>query len=261
MSKVIVIKIGGATFGQHDPILEDIVALQKKGKSLVVIHGGGNMVTEWLNRQGIETQFVRGERITDKPSLEIITAVLGGLANKQIVATINSLGGRAVGISGVDGALVQSRIANPKLGYVATVVKVDTTLLEALLKAGFIPVISPISYYAFDRPADAPLMLNINGDPLAGEIAAAIEAEKLIFLTDVAGVLDKDGKLLSIITTTQAKELIDSGIASGGMIPKLNACFKATTSKTTTCIVDGRRPHALINAIENDNTGTTIRAR
>jgi acetylglutamate kinase len=188
-------------------------------------------------------------------------AVLGGLVNKQIVATINNLGGRAVGISGVDGALVQSRIGNPELGYVGTTVKVDTAVLEALLTAGFIPVISPISYYAFDRPGDAPLMLNINGDPLAGEIAAAIGAEKLIFLTDVTGVLDKDGKLLSIITANQVKELIDSGTASGGMIPKLNACMTAATRNTITCIVDGHQPHALINAIENNNTGTIIRAR
>ncbi|MDD5288438.1 MAG: acetylglutamate kinase [Dehalococcoidales bacterium] len=261
MNKPIVIKIGGATFGKHDPILEDLVALQKQGKTLVVIHGGGNMVTEWLKKQGAETHFVCGERVTDKPTLEIATAVLGGLANKQIVATINSLGGRAVGISGVDGALVQSRISKPELGYVGTTVKVDTAVLEALLKGGFIPVIASVSYYAFDRPADAPLMLNINGDPLAGEIAAALGAEKLIFLTDVAGVLDKNGKLLSIIHTAEVKELIDSGTASGGMIPKLNACLTAAANKTITCIVDGRQPHALINAIDKDIVGTTIRAR
>jgi acetylglutamate kinase len=261
MEKPIVIKIGGATFGKRDPILEDIVALQKKGKSLVVIHGGGSMVTEWLKKQGIETKFVRGERITDKPALEIVAAVLGGLANKQIVATINHLGGRAVGISGVDGALIQGRIANPELGYVAGAVKVDTSVLDALLKAGFIPVISPITDFAFDRPADAPLMLNINGDPLAGEIATALGAEKLIFLTDVTGVLDKEGKLLNVITIHQAKELIDSGVASGGMIPKLNACLQAAANKTTTCIVDGRQPHSLITAIESDRAGTVIRAR
>ena len=261
MSKTIVIKIGGATFGKHDPILGDIVTLQKKGKSLVVIHGGGNMVTEWLKKQGIETRFVQGERITDKPSLEIVAAVLGGLANKQIVATINNLGGKAVGISGVDGTMVQSRVTNPELGYVGTIVRVDPTVLKALLKANFIPVIAPVTCYTFDRPADAPLMLNINGDPLAGEIAAAIGAEKLIFLTDVVGVLDKEGKLLSNLNVAQAKELLQTGTASGGMIPKLNACLKAAANKTTTCIVDGRQPHALIKAIENGDNGTTIRAR
>ena len=193
LKKPIVIKIGGATFGNHDPILEDIVALQKEDKAIVVVHGGGNMVTEWLRKQGIETRFVRGERVTDKPVLETVIAFLGGLANKQIVATINSLGGRAVGISGVDGALAQCRLANSELGYVGKTEKIDVSVLEALLEAKFIPVISPITYYAINRPADSPLMLNINGDHLAGEIAAALGAEKLIFLTDVAGVLDKDG--------------------------------------------------------------------
>jgi acetylglutamate kinase len=133
--------------------------------------------------------------------------------------------------------------------------------LDALLKAGFIPVISPITDFTFDRPTDAPLMLNINGDPLAGEIATALGAEKLIFLTDVTGVLDKEGKLLDVITIHQAKELIDSGVASGGMIPKLNACLQAAANKTTTCIVDGRQPHSLITAIESDRAGTVIRAR
>ena len=261
MEKSIVIKIGGAAFGKRDPILEDIVALQKKGKSLVVIHGGGNIVTEWLKKLGIETKFVRGERITDRPALDVVAAVLAGLANKQIIATINNLGGRAVGISGVDGAMVQSRIANPELGYVAQTVKVDPTVINVLLQAGFIPVISPITDFTFDRPSDAPLMLNINGDPMAGEIAAALDAEKLIFLTDVTGVLDKDGKLLAVINLKQAKELIDSGTASGGMIPKLNACLIAAAHKTITCIVDGRQPHALINAIESDQAGTIIRAR
>ena len=261
MDKPIVIKIGGATFGKRDPILEDIVTLQKKGKSLVVVHGGGNMVTEWLKKQGVETKFVRGERITDKPSLDIVAAVLGGLANKQIVATINNLGGRAVGISGVDGGLIQGRVANPEMGYVAQTVKVDPTVINALLQAGFIPVISPITAYTIDRPADAPLMLNINGDPMAGEIAAALGAEKLIFLTDVTGVLDKDGKLLAVINLNQVKELIDSGTASGGMIPKLNACLTAAVHKTTTGSVDGRQPHALLTAIESDTAGTVIRAR
>lgn len=111
MKKPIVIKIGGATFGKHDPILEDIIKLQNRGVSLVVVHGGGNVVTEWLKKQGTPTSFVRGERVTDKPALEVVTAVLAGLVNKQIVGAINALGGRAVGISGVDGAMIQSRIA------------------------------------------------------------------------------------------------------------------------------------------------------
>jgi len=258
MNKSIVVKIGGATFGKHDPILEDIVALQKNGIQVVVIHGGGNLVTEWLKKQGIKTSFFRGERVTDRPTLDMVAAVLGGLVNKQIVGTINSLGGRAVGISGVDGALVQSNIGPKELGYVGSVKNVDPTLLEALLKAGFIPVVSPISYYAFDRPPGAPVMLNINGDPLAGEIAAAIKAEKLIFLTDVPGVLDKNGKLIPKLNIKQTKELLDSGVAAGGMIPKLNGCLKALEVGTTACIIDGREPGVLTKAMDNNITGTTI---
>lgn len=260
MNKPIVIKIGGATFGKHDPILEDIVTLQKRGMLLIVVHGGGNLVTEWLKKQGTQTGFMRGERVTDKAALEMVTAVLGGLVNKQIVGTINTLGGKAVGISGVDGALIQSSFANSELGYVGTVEKVDPTVLEALLKAGFIPVVSPISLYAYDRPADAPVMLNINGDPLAGEIAAAVGADELIFLTDVAGVLDKDGKLISKLDGHQAKALLDSGIAAGGMIPKINGCLTAIKAGTTCCIIDGRQPGILIKAVENTETGTIIRA-
>ncbi len=258
MNKPVVVKIGGATFGKHDPILEDIVALQKNGKQIVVIHGGGNLVTEWLKKQGIETSFVRGERVTDRQTLDMVAAVLGGLVNKQIVGAINVLGGRAVGISGVDGALVQSTIGNNELGYVGVVKKVDSTVIEALLTAGFIPVISPIAYYAFDRTPGAPVMLNINGDPLAGEIAAAIKAEKLIFLTDVPGVQDKNGKLIPKLNIKQTKELLDSGVAAGGMIPKLNGCLKALEVGTTAYIIDGREPGVLTKAMDNNITGTTI---
>jgi acetylglutamate kinase len=260
MNRPIVVKIGGATFGKHDPILEDIVTLQKQGILLIIVHGGGNLVTEWLKKQGTQTSFVRGERVTDKAALEMVTAVLGGLVNKQIVGAINALGGRAIGISGVDGAMIQSKIANHELGYVGTIKKVDPTILEALLKAGYIPIVSPISYYGFNRPVDAPVMLNINGDPLAGEIAAAIKADKLIFLTDVAGILNKDGNLISNLDNRQAKELLSSGVAAGGMIPKLNGCLKAIEAGTTACIIDGRQPGALIKAVSGNNTGTTIQA-
>jgi acetylglutamate kinase len=258
MNNIIVIKIGGATFGKHDPILEDIVSLQKKGVPLVVIHGGGNMVTEWSKKQGLTTTFVRGERVTDRAALDVATAILSGLANKQIVGAILALGGKAVGISGIDGALVQADVAKPELGYVGLAQKVDTAVVTALLNAGFIPIISPISYYAFNRPADAPAMLNINGDPLAGGIAAALKAEKLVFLTDVAGIMDKSGRLLEKISKAQARELIDSGVASGGMIPKITGALKAAEAGTATCIVDGRQPHALLDAIENDHAGTVI---
>ena len=259
VNRPIVIKIGGSTFGKRDPVLEDIVALQKMGKILTVIHGGGNVVTEWLKKQDIKTTFVRGERVTDLPALDMVTAVLGGLVNKQIVGTINALGGRAAGISGVDGALIQGHVANPELGYVGSTVKTDPSVLDALMAAGFIPVVSPISFFAFDRPAGGPTLLNINGDHLAGDIAAALKAEKLVFLTDVAGILDKSGKLMSELNQSLARELVDSGVASGGMIPKINGCLKALTAGVINCIIDGREPQALIKAIQSGSAGTTIR--
>ena len=258
LNKVTVVKLGGATLGSHDTTIEDIVALQKRGKSLVVAHGGAKLVTEWLTKQGIPTRFVRGERVTDKATLDMVTAVLGGLVNKQITATINSLGGQAVGISGIDGALIQSKIRDKEMGYVGEVVKVNLAPLETLLDSGFIPVVAPISLYSFDRPSQAPRLLNINGDTMAGEIAAAISAERLIFLTDVVGVCDHSGKLLPQLSAEEAEALLVSGVASGGMIPKIKACLRALSNTSTTCIIDGRQPHALLKEIEVGGCGTTI---
>lgn len=258
MDKVIVVKIGGATLGSHDTTVEDIVYLQQQGRLLVVVHGGGKLVTDWLSRQGVSTRFVDGERVTDKATLETVTAVLAGLANKEIVAAINSLGGKAIGISGVDGALIQGRIKDIELGYMGTVVKVNTAPLEALLPAGYVPIISPVSLHSFDKPDDAPQMLNINADLVAGEVAAAIGAERLIFLTDVVGICDQSGKLLPQLSTGEAEALVVSGVASGGMIPKIKACLKALAGTVTICIIDGRQPHALLREIEGQGGGTTI---
>jgi acetylglutamate kinase len=257
--KVIVIKIGGATLGKHDTTLEDIVYLQQQGKSLVVVHGGANVVTGWLSRLGISTRFVQGERVTDRGTLDVVTAVLAGLVNKELVAAINSLGGQAIGISGVDGALIQGQIKDQESGYMGTVVKVNTAPLEAMLQAGYIPVVSPLSLHSFDKPEDAPQILNVNGDPVAGEIAAAIGAQELIFLTDVSGVGDQSGKLLPRLSPSEAEVLITSGVVSGGMIPKVKACLRALASTETTCIIDGRKPHALLQEIEGRHSGTIIK--
>jgi len=253
-----VVKLGGATLGSHDTTIEDMVELQKQGKSLVVVHGGAKVVTEWLSRQGISTRFFQGERITDEAALEMVTAVLGGLVNKEIVAAINSLGGRAVGISGVDGALIQGRIRDKELGYMGTVVKVDVTPLRVLLQSGYIPVVAPISLNSFDKPDKAPQLLNINGDPVAGEIAAAIGAERLIFLTDVVGICDNSGKLLPQLSPGEAEALVASGVASGGMIPKIKASLRALSGSSTAHIIDGKQPHALLKEIEEGGGGTTI---
>ena len=267
-NKVILIKIGGSTLGSHDTTIEDLVKLQKQGKPLVVVHGGGKLITEWLEKQGITTRFVQGERVTDKPTLEVATAVLAGLVNKDIVASISGLGGKAVGISGVDGNLIQGKIGDKEKGYVGTTVRVNAEILESLTGAGFVPVIAPIGLNSLDRPSDAPPTLNFNADTVAGEIAAAIGAERLIFLTDVAGINDQSGKLLPRLSPSEAEALIVSGVASGGMIPKIRACLTALASThsagsgqaPTTCIIDGRQPHALLKEIEGKGGGTVIRA-
>lgn len=257
MGKVIVVKLGGATLGSHDTTIEDIVELQQQGKSLVVVHGGGKLITDWLKKQGITTRFVHGERVTDEATLEVVVSVLAGLVNKEIVAEINALGGMAIGISGVDGAFIQGRIKEKELGYLGEVVEVNPAPLEVLLKSGYIPIIAPVGLHT-GKPEKAPPVLNINADAVAGEIAAAIGAERLIFLTDVVGVCDQSGNLLPRLSPDEAEALMASGVASGGMIPKIKACLKALAGTSTACIIDGRQQHALLNEIEGRGGGTTI---
>ena len=258
MKKPIVIKIGGSTLGQHDTTLEDLITLQKRGDNVVVVHGGGKIITEWLSKQGAVTKFVQGERVTDKISLEVVTAVLCGLVNKQIVADINILGGKAVGISGVDGFLLECKIGNPAQGFVGQIIRVNTNLIKIIIEAGYIPVVSSISLFSIEKIADSPSLLNVNADTAAGEIAAALGAEKLIFLTDIAGVYDKSGKVISRIDSKEVEEHITSGVASGGMIPKIRAGVKALGSVKETRIIDGRRSHALLHEFEFQQGGTTI---
>jgi len=258
MKDITVIKIGGSTFGSGDTTLQDIVALQKKKHPLVVVHGGGSTLTDWLKRQGINTKFVRGERVTDLPSLAVAVAVLAGLVNKEITAALNLYGGRAVGISGVDGTLIESRIKDKEMGYVGTVEKVNKDILETMLKAGFVPVISPISLYSVNRAGEEPGIINVNGDPIAGEIAAALGAKRLVYLTDVDGIIDKSGKTIPRIAKVEAEAMIANGTIAGGMIPKVNACIRALKVGTLARIIDGRKPNALLKEIESHDGGTTI---
>ncbi len=259
LSKVTVIKIGGATLGSHDNVIKDVVKLQKQGELLLIVHGGAKVVSEWLKRQGTPTRFIHGDRVTDKGTLEMVTAVLGGLVNKTIVAAINGSGGQAVGITGVDGTLLQGRIRDKEMGYVASIVIVNTTLIETLLGVGYIPVVAPLSMHSFDRLDGAPLVLNVNGDTVAGEIAVATKAEKLIFLTDVAGIKGKSGKLINNLSASSAEALIASGAVSGGMIPKIRACLRALSHGSVANIIDGRKPHALLREVERGGVGTTIK--
>jgi acetylglutamate kinase len=259
--KIILIKIGGSTLGQHDTTLEDIVDLQKRGVLLVVVHGGGKVITDWLGRLGASSQFVQGERVTDEVGLDVITAVLGGLVNKDLVASLIQMGGKALGLSGVDGGLLQGEIKDSKLGYVGLVTKVDVAPVEMLLEAGYVPVISSVSLNAAEKSEEVPHLLNVNADTAAGEIAAALGAYKLVFLTDIAGVCDKSGAVIPNLTVQEAEEALASGAASGGMVPKIRAGIRALATVESVRIIDGRRSHALIREIETSEGGTTIFTR
>ncbi|MBM3944460.1 MAG: acetylglutamate kinase [SAR202 cluster bacterium] len=255
---IAVIKIGGSTLGQNDTSLADIVALYHKGVRPVIVHGGGKVITEWMDRQGIRARFVRGLRVTDAASLDIVVAVLTGLVNKQLVNSLNALGAPCVGISGVDGGILRAEIQDPELGFVGRVVKVNTAPIQGILSAGLIPVIAPVAVAAASEPGKAAQLLNVNADVAAGEIAGAMSASRLVMLTDVEGVLDTSKRLIPRLTGRQARELMESGIAGGGMVPKLEACLAAVASVGETHIIDGRRPGALLETFEGHARGTRI---
>jgi len=254
----IVVKIGGSTLGNHDTTLEDIVTLQKRGVPMVVVHGGAKRVTEWLDRQGISTSFVDGVRVTDERSLEVVAAVLGGLVNTELVAAVNSLGGQAVGMTGVDGNLIESKIEDPRLGVVGRIVRVNPQAVLALLQAGLVPLIAPPAAKASEETASVPY-INVNGDDIVGEMAVALDAESLVFLTDVAGINDSDGNLMEELSVHEVDSLMKSGVISGGMIPKARSALIALKTAREVQIVDGRQPHALLNAVEGNSVGTNIR--
>ncbi len=258
MDKMTVVKIGGSTLGSHDTTIDDIVALQRRNKPIVVVHGGGKLITDWLSKLGVPTRFIKGERVTDAPTLDVVISVLAGLVNKDIVASINARGGKAVGIAGVDGSLIEGTIVDPEKGFVGAVSKVNVGVLTALMSAGYVPVVAPVGLNVGQKTEGAPLALNFNADVVAGEIAAGLKAEKLIFLTDVAGVLDKSSKLISSLSVDEADAFFASGVASGGMIPKIQACVKAVTTAGTACIVDGRESHALMESIDVGARGTVV---
>ncbi len=255
--KCIVIKIGGSTLGSNDTTFDDVVELQKLGEKVCVIHGGGKTISEWMQKQGVMPKFEGGLRVTDAASLEIVVAVLTGVINKNIVASINAKGGRAVGLSGVDGAMVQAHVSDPKLGYVGDVDNIDVSIINSAMDSGFIPVISPVGYNSRSTDNDN-FLLNINADTVAGHIAHALGATRMVFMTDVSGVMDSSSRVIARITKRQADTLVRSNIISGGMLPKIQACLFASESGSVTQIIDGREPGALKKALTNKTSGTRI---
>jgi acetylglutamate kinase len=256
--KSIVIKVGGSTLGNHDTTIEDLVALQKVGISMVVVHGGAKVITEWLTRLSLPTSFVRGLRVTDFETLKVVTAVLAGLVNKELVSQICRSGGKAIGLSGADGNMIRAKNRNPELGYTGEELTVDSVVINTLVDAGYIPVVAPICLGPFNNEDVHSNLLNVNGDTVAAEIAVALNAEKLIFLTDVPGIYDNAKNVIHKLSPKDIKDIIDSGVASGGMIAKIEACLSAVKKVPVTRIIDGRTPHALLCEIDGKGEGTTI---
>lgn len=244
--------------GSHDTSLKDLVTLQKQGVDVVVVHGGGNVISQWMQRQGIPPRFVNGLRVTDAASLEIVVAVLTGLINKELVAQVHELGGRAIGLSGIDGGLLEAQVTNPELGYVGEIAQVNSGLLQAILQTGYIPLIAPLASQCQDGSEHSGGPLNINGDTVAGELAYALEAERLVFLTDVEGVMDGAGRVIRRLDRRRANLLVRSGVVRGGMIPKLAACLRALERTPEADIIDGRHPGALLDCLNGRTSGTTI---
>ena len=271
----LIVKIGGSTLGSHDTTLRDLVTLQQEGTAVVVVHGGGNVISQWMQRQGIPPRFVRGLRVTDAASLEIVVAVLTGLINKQLVSGLHALGGKAIGISGLDGGMLEARIADPELGFVGEVQRVNRAL-EAILDGGYIPMVAPLAMHCHDGSEHSGGALNVNGDTVAGELAHALGAQRLIFLTDVDGIMDGNGRVIRRLDRHTANLLSSSGVVQGGMIPKLAACLRALEAEAEPAaaqlpiagisaangpiahVIDGRRPEALLDCVRGISTGTSI---
>jgi len=249
-----IVKLGGSTLGAHDTSLRDIAEARRGGTPVVVVHGGGATISGWLARAGLEARFVRGLRVTDEASLEVVVAVLAGLVNKTLVAELSALGAPVIGISGADGMLLQAERFDEELGAVGRIVRVNAFVLEELLRLGYLPVVAPV---AIEASGDGGL-LNTNADTAAGEIAAALRAASLVFLTDVAGVLDGEKRLIARLAASDAEALVERGVAAGGMVPKLEAAVRAAAAGCATRIVDGTRAGALADALAGRARGTVV---
>ena len=257
----VVIKYGGAAMVHaelREAVFRDLVLLASVGVQPVVIHGGGPEINQWLGRIGIAAEFKDGLRVTDPATMEVVEMVLVGRVNKQIVNGLHRLGGRAVGLSGSDGELVQSRtLGDGSHGLVGEVASVNPTVLEPLLANGYIPVISSVA------PDSESQAHNINADTVAGELAAALDAEKLILLTDTAGILrdrHDPASLIRQLTLADCRQLIADGVVAGGMIPKTECCIRALAQGVGAAhIIDGRVAHALLLEVFTDaGIGTMV---
>jgi acetylglutamate kinase len=253
-----VVKYGGAAMEEEalkKEFAKDVVLLKYVGINPVIIHGGGPKIGKTLSDLQIPTTFVDGLRVTDEKTLEVVEMVLSGHINKEIVKNINDMGGKAIGLSGKDGRLlVAKKVEGKDLGLVGEIVEVDVAIIKDINRHGYIPVIAPLAD-GIDGKS-----YNVNADTAAGSIAKALGADKLILLTDVEGVLDKDGKLFSSLKMDEVEKLIEKRTISGGMIPKVECCLDALKGGVKeTHIIDGRVPHAILLEVFTDSgIGTQI---
>ena len=258
--KIVVIKYGGNAMINEQlkqQVMEDIALLWLIGVKVVLVHGGGPEISETMKRLGKQAQFVNGLRVTDKETVDIVQMVLAGKVNKTLVNLLQMKGGHAVGLSGIDGGIIEATMKDEALGYVGKITRIRTQPITDLLEKNYIPVISTV---ASDRQGNT---YNINGDTAAAYIAGALNAERFIMMTDIAGILrDKDdpGTLIPALTVKEAKKLFDEGVISGGMIPKVDCCIEAIGKGVRhVVIMDGRVPHSiLMELLTDEGAGTMV---
>ena len=258
--KIVVIKYGGNAMVNEQlkqQVMEDIALLWLIGVKVVLVHGGGPEISETMKRLGKQAQFVNGLRVTDKETVDIVQMVLAGKVNKTLVNLLQMKGGHAVGLSGIDGGIIEAVMKDEALGYVGKITRIRTQPITDLLEKNYIPVISTV---ASDRQGNT---YNINGDTAAAYIAGALNAERLIMMTDIAGILrDKDdpSTLIPALTVTEAKQLFDEGVISDGMIPKVDCCIEAIGKGVKhVVIMDGRVPHSiLMELLTDEGAGTMV---
>jgi acetylglutamate kinase len=257
---VVVVKFGGNAMGDDEAMAQfarDIVLLRMVGVRPVVVHGGGPMINAMLDKLGIESSFVRGKRVTDKATVEVVEMILSGLVNKRIVQAINDAGGRAVGLSGKDDDLMVCVADDPELGFVGRPVEMNVQVLRDLYGAGIIPVVAPVATGMEENET-----FNVNGDTAAGAIAGALKADRLLLLTDVAGVKDESGEVLTQLGSERARAMIADGTVKGGMIPKVETALEAIEAGVRAVVIlDGRLPNApLVELFTEHGAGTIIRS-
>jgi acetylglutamate kinase len=255
---IVVVKFGGHAMGDAEAMASfarDIVLMRQVGVNPVIVHGGGPMINEMLAKLNIKSEFVKGKRVTDAATVEVVEMVLSGLVNKRIVQAINREGGRAIGLSGKDANLIVCDPADPALGFVGDPVEVTPDTLLQLVRSEIIPVIAPIGT---GREGET---YNINGDTAAGAIAAALKADRLLLLTDVDGVRDADGKVVTELTIENIEDMTASGVIAGGMIPKTETCVAAIKGGVRAAVIlDGRAPNAcLLELFTEHGAGSIIR--